>query len=154
LAAFADMCVTAGQAALVNSRLTRLEEWAVAQMPGAGLAARVAANSTRLIASLRAGQGILRLAILGLLAGAYATAAPRAEPLALALYLIGGGVCIGFLELVCGNVMLRNPERWAVRLAPLTAPSSDCPPLGGCCKAGGPAGSPAAGRARLIAKRS
>ncbi|OGO09134.1 MAG: hypothetical protein A2Z66_01755 [Chloroflexi bacterium RBG_13_66_10] len=121
LAAVADLCVTAGQAALVNSRLTRLEEWAVAQMPGAGLAARVAANSTRLIASLRAGQGILRLAILGLLAGAYATAAPRAEPLALALYLIGGGVCIGFLELVCGNVVLRNPERWAVRLAPLTA---------------------------------
>jgi CBS domain containing-hemolysin-like protein len=90
-------------------------------MPGAGLAARTAADSTRLIGSLRVGQGLLRVTILALLGALYAVAAPRPEPLALALGLAGGGIALGFLEGVFGNAVLRSPERWAVRLAPVAS---------------------------------
>jgi CBS domain containing-hemolysin-like protein len=121
LTAAVDMIVAAGQAAMVNSRLERLEEWAAAQMPGAPLAARTAADSTRLIGSLRVGQGLLRVTTLALVGALYAVAAPRPVPLELGLILAGGGIGLAFLEGIAGNWVLRGPERWAVRLAPVAS---------------------------------
>jgi CBS domain containing-hemolysin-like protein len=121
VAAAADLLVAVGQAALINSRLTRLQEWASTEMPGAGLAARVAANSTRLIASMRAAHGLLRLAVVALIAGIFQAAAPRPEPLLVVGILIAGGIGFGLMELLCENLVLRAPERWGLRLAPLAA---------------------------------
>ena len=121
VAAVANLIVVLGQAALVNSRLSRLQEWAASEMPGAALAARVAANSSRLIASLNAGRGVLRLAVVALVAGIYMTAAALPGPIALIVVLVAAGIGLGLIELVCENIVLRSPERWAVRMAPLAA---------------------------------
>ena len=118
----ANLLVSAGRSALVNSRQAALTEWQASGVPWAGLALRVASNATRLMGALRAGQLLLRLGLLAVVAGVAAAARPQAEPFGrLAATVFGAGLGLGLLEMAGENLVLRSPERWAVRLAPLMA---------------------------------
>lgn len=116
-----NLLMSAGRSALVNSRQAVLAEWQNQGRSWAGVALRVASNATRLMGALRAGQLLVRLALLAAITG---LAAPRlaAEPVErLVATVFAAGLAVGALELIGENLVLRSPERWALWLAPFTA---------------------------------
>jgi CBS domain containing-hemolysin-like protein len=115
-----ELLIAASRAALVNSRVAVLEAWAAAGMLGAGLAARVASNASRLISSLSAGQALLRWLVVAL-AAAVAVVSAGPSPAVAAGGALASAAVLGLAEFLCGNAVLRAPERWAVRLAPIAS---------------------------------
>ena len=61
-----DLLIAASRSALGNSRQPELERREAAGVSGAGLAGRVAADATRWMSSLQAGQGLVHLLALAL----------------------------------------------------------------------------------------
>jgi CBS domain containing-hemolysin-like protein len=117
-----DVLFAAARGAFVNShpaKLRALQEEGIAR---ASLAVRIGSKARRLILSLRAAQTISRISVLGLAMVVYALpiyALGAASPIWVGLLLLAAGLLIGVLEFMAESVALRDPERWAVRLAPL-----------------------------------
>ena len=114
----------AAHAALVNSHPSRLREMQEQGIPGAGLAMAVAADATRLLVSLRAFRTVLRVAALGLMMAIAFPIWRFDGGISVSLFLVtifAVALVLGFVELICENAVLRTPERWALRLAPVAA---------------------------------
>ena len=150
----AHAILAAGRSALVNSRQASLRALEEKGVPGARRALLVSEDATRLIVSMRTAQALLRLAAL--------SCALLAIPQGLlsigswwwlVAVLLGAGLLIGVVELTAESLVLRAPERWAIRLAGLVSVVSGLThPLGSMVQrlAGGLAGSPIAGRQPVV----
>lgn len=118
-----DVLLAASRSAFVNSRLAHLKTMDETGIKRAGIAIRVLTEARRLILSLRIGQTTMRLATLGfallifLPAGGFEQ--ESAGILRIAIIVSGTGLAIALLEFVAENAVLRSPEQWAVRLAPV-----------------------------------
>ncbi len=125
--------LAAARSAFVNARRARLEQLAEAGEGGAKLALQVARDSAPLIATIRFAQTLCRFAAAGvvtfvfapLLAAALSLWPPLADQsLAIAVAVVAGGAAflvVIFGELLPEALVLRNPEVWAIRFAPLVA---------------------------------
>jgi putative hemolysin len=118
-----DVLLAASRSAFVNSRLTDLKTMDETGVRRAGLAIRVLTEARRLILSLRIGQTTLRLGTVGL---ALLTFLPAGEftreangVLVVTATVFGTGLAIALLEFLSENIVLRSPEIWAVRMAPI-----------------------------------
>jgi CBS domain containing-hemolysin-like protein len=124
LALILDVTIAGARSAFVNSRLAQFRAMEESQNRRASLAIKVLSEARRLILSLRIAQTVGRLLLLGLalllfLPTQIGAASPTA-PLT-ALVLAGTGLLLGLSEFFVENIMLRDPERWALRFAPLVA---------------------------------
>ncbi|MGH2605412.1 MAG: hemolysin family protein [Anaerolineales bacterium] len=119
-----ELLLALGGGAMRNSHVPRLEEMRAQGRTGAGWAARIASEATRLIISLRLSQTVLRLLVvgltLGLLAPTVGSDAAPGMPRLLGM-LLAAGVALFLLEFTCENLALRAPEIWASRLVPVVA---------------------------------
>lgn len=127
--------LVAARAALVNSRRTHLAQMAEQGHTGAGLANRVANDSTRLIATVRLSQTLARFSAAGVAGVLWAPPLAQALdatgwpgvagaglPWAIVLLALPGGLAVVLLgEVIPEALVRREPEVWAVRLAPLVA---------------------------------
>ncbi len=121
--------MSAARSALVNARRPLLARRAEEGSAGARLALRVVDDSTRLIATIRLVQTTCRLLVAGLavlwgvpgIAGRLPSQANAELIAAVGLILVTGLAMVTFGELMPEMSVLREPERWAVRLAPLVA---------------------------------
>ncbi len=119
-----DLSLAWARSALLNSDQEALRRLERADVSGAGLALRVASNASRFMSSLRAGQGLLRLVVIGLgAAQAMSGGAAAVRPTSVIAWVIGSGLLLSLGEFIVENVAIRSPERWARRLAPLAAPA-------------------------------
>jgi putative hemolysin len=122
-----NVLVAAGRAAMVNARRGLLEQRREAGQRGAGLAVRLANESTRLIAASRGAQTVFRVAVTltaaQVLRGVWSAGVVGREPdgwywLA-AVLLLAGAIALG--EVVAESIALRAPESASLLLAPLMA---------------------------------
>jgi putative hemolysin len=114
-----NLLLAAGGSALKNAHRTQLKRLEKEEIPGARLAGRLVEEATRLILALRVGQSILRLATvaLGVVAYILVIGAENVHPLNVSLALVGIWLGVAFLLFLVENIVLRAPNRWAVRLA-------------------------------------
>ena len=113
-----DILLAASRSAFVNSRLSQLKGLEESAPRRSALAVTVLTEARRLILSLRIGQTITRLTLLGL---GILLFLPLESAGVLAAVLLGAGLAIGLIEFFIENLVLRGPERWALRLAPVAA---------------------------------
>ena len=110
------------RSALVHSRPAELERLEQEGVSGAGLAARIGAESSRYLMSLRLAFALVRSLVVGLAAVILVAQAAAGLRLGvLALSLAGVGLAMTVIELSAENLVRREPERWAARLAPVAA---------------------------------
>jgi CBS domain containing-hemolysin-like protein len=118
----ADAIMAASRSALLNSRLSRLDELAEQDVAGAARAIRAATDATEFLISLRLGLAILRISLFAvgmvLLINALGE---QANLITYALGLAGIGVVTAALEFLAEQIALRDPELWASRLSLATA---------------------------------
>jgi CBS domain containing-hemolysin-like protein len=124
--------LASARAAMVSARRARLRQLHEAGTTWAGLAVRIADDSTRLIATLRVAQTLCRFALAGvavLVLAPLMQAALAAGPAALAAEAWAVGLIVvlaALLTLVGGELVpealaQRDPEGWAIALSPLVA---------------------------------
>ncbi|HLB49505.1 MAG TPA: hemolysin family protein [Anaerolineales bacterium] len=125
--------LAAARSAFVNARRARLDQMAEAGEGGAELALRVATDSAPLIATVRLAQTVCRFLAAGVVTFVFAPHLARAlsvwpalagQATAIAVAVIAGGagiVVVIWGELLPEALVLREPEAWAIRLAPLVA---------------------------------
>jgi CBS domain containing-hemolysin-like protein len=118
----ADLLVTAARSGLLNIRYGRLmslgEQGLFKVQPTVTLVARRA----RLRSTFKLAQSFLRFLIAGLLLVLLLPWEIASQPALLALgLLVSTALVIWLFEFVVERVILRDPERWAVRLTPLGA---------------------------------
>ncbi len=116
-----DMLLALSRAAYVNSHPAKLRGMQENGVGRAELAVQVSENTRRLILSLRSAQSVVRLLAIG--AALLSFTQPNVDVLATTLLtfggvLLGSGLLIGLSEFSIENIALRDPEVWAVRLAP------------------------------------
>jgi CBS domain containing-hemolysin-like protein len=124
LALILDVTIAGARSAFVNSRLAQFRAMEESQNRRASLAIKVLSEARRLILSLRIAQTVGRLLLLGLALLLFLpTQVGATSPIAplTALVLAGTGLLLGLSEFFVENIMLRDPERWALRFAPLVA---------------------------------
>jgi putative hemolysin len=119
-----DIILALSRAAYVNSHPAKLRGMQENGFERAELAVRVSENARRLILSLRSAQTVARLLAIG--AALLAFSRPDVDVLATTLLtfggvLLGSGLLIGLSEFSIENIALRDPEVWAVRLAPVVS---------------------------------
>jgi putative hemolysin len=117
-----EMLLAVTRTAFVNCHPAKLKTMQEEGVSGAGLVVRVASEASRQILSLRAALSISRLLVVGLALVTYARPFPPTDSISLATIagiLLGMGLLMGLLEFLAENVALRNPERFALRLAPI-----------------------------------
>jgi putative hemolysin len=114
-----NMLMMAGGTALKNSNRAHLKRMEKDEVPGAKLAGRLVEEATRLILTMRSGQSLLRLATVGLGMVAYLilVSPEGVNALGFILALIGIWIGVGLILFLVENLVLRDPDRWAVRLA-------------------------------------
>ncbi|MEX0787891.1 MAG: hemolysin family protein [Anaerolineales bacterium] len=124
IALLADLTLALGGGALRNSHVPRLEEMRAQGKTGAGLAAHLASEATRLIVSVRLSQTVLRLIVVGLSLRVLTPILGMGDIPAgwiIPGLLVASGAVLFLLEFTCENLALRAPELWASRLAPFIA---------------------------------
>lgn len=116
-----DGLLAASRSALVNSRLSQLMQMDGAGVSGAGRAAKITAETTRYLTSIRLGLGITSILAIGF---TIATLVPILQDLQLDLgfwsYLIMlllVGMLLGLTEFLSEAMAQRNPEIWASSLS-------------------------------------
>jgi CBS domain containing-hemolysin-like protein len=127
-----NVLLAAGGSALKNCHRAQLKRMEKEEVPGARLARRLVEEATRLILALRLGQSILRLATVALGVVAYITViGPEAvSPIGVSLALIGIWLGVALILFLVENLVLRSPNRWAIRLAvPMSVFIGLCRPL-------------------------
>lgn len=124
LALILDITIAGARSAFVNSRLTQLRAMAESENRRAGIAIRVLSEARRLILSLRIGQTISRLLVLALALLLFLPTqidvGSSVAPVT-ALTLAVTGLLLGLAEFLIENIVLRDPENWALRLAVIVA---------------------------------
>lgn len=125
--------LAAARSAFVNARRARLEQMIQSGEGGAALALRVATDSAPLIATVRLAQTLCRFLAAGVVTFVFAPhltrwlsnwPMPAGQATVVAVVLIAGGagvVVVIWGELLPEALVLRDPEQWAVRFAPLVA---------------------------------
>jgi putative hemolysin len=124
LALILDITIAGARSAFVNSRLAQLRAIEETENRRAAIAVRVLSEARRLILSLRIGQTISRLLLLGLALILFLpTQIDASSPIApiTALVLAVTGLLLGLAEFLVENLVLRDPEKWALRLAVIVA---------------------------------
>jgi putative hemolysin len=116
--------LAAAGSALKNSHPARLKKMQESGIGGAAAAARVASQATRLIVTLRIGQGLLHLVAVGIALLSYTAIVNQALGFSTiifsaALVVFGAWIVTGMTGYLAENLALRNPLAWAVRLARL-----------------------------------
>jgi len=127
-----NVVLTAGGSALKNCHRAKLKQLEKEEVPGARLAGRLVEEATRLILALRVGQSLLRLATVALGMVAYITLVgiESITALGISLALVGIWLGLALVLFLVENIVLRSPNRWAVRLAlPMYAFIGLCRPL-------------------------
>ncbi|OGO48305.1 MAG: hypothetical protein A2Z30_03750 [Chloroflexi bacterium RBG_16_64_43] len=120
-----NLLLAAGRAAMVNARRTLLEQWRDEGRRGAGLALRLANESTRLIAASRGAQMVCRVAVCLTAAQVFSGLWPVVLPgrdltgwgWLVAVLLLAVLIALG--EVVAEALALRAPEAVSLTLAPL-----------------------------------
>jgi CBS domain containing-hemolysin-like protein len=119
-----DVLFAASRGAFVNSHPAKLRTMQEAGVHRAALAVSIGSEARQLILALRAAQTISRLCVVGLAVIVYALPLYASGEISVwwvGVLLLGTGLLLSFLEFFAEGVALRNPERWAVALAPLVA---------------------------------
>ena len=114
--------VAAARSALVNSQAGALLQLQSEGATGAGRAHATASMMARLILSMRTVLGLLRLTVVGVAVATYTTPIAQAIGGMLsggALVVLISGVLVGLIEFHAETLVLRDPPRWALALAPL-----------------------------------
>lgn len=127
-----NVLLAAGGSALKNCHRAQLKRLEKEEVPGAKLAGRLVEEATRLILALRVGQSILRLATvtLGVLAYVTVIGPESVSPSGILLALIGIWLGVALILFLVENLVLRSPNRWAIRLAiPMSVFIGLCRPL-------------------------
>ena len=117
-----DLFLASARSAFINSRLSQLKTWEEEGLPRAGLAVRVLSEAHRLILSMRIALTFSRILAIGVALITFLPAKFESGISGIAIVagiLTGTGLLIGLLEFLAESIMLRTPEKWAVRLAPL-----------------------------------
>jgi CBS domain containing-hemolysin-like protein len=114
-----EAAISAARSALVHSRPAELQRLEDEQISAAARANAIAAESTRYLISLRLGLGIVRLVSIGLALASYSgIVVADGGLLGLAIALAATGLLMTVVEFMAENLAMRQPERWAIRLAP------------------------------------
>ncbi len=119
-----DLLLASVRCAFVNSRLSQLTTYEEDNLPRAGLAVRVLSEAHRLILAMRIALTFSRILVIGV---ALVTFLPLqfesgvSGITIIAGILAGTSLLMGLLEFLSESIVLRKPERWAVRLAPIAA---------------------------------
>jgi CBS domain containing-hemolysin-like protein len=125
--------LAAARSSFVNARRARLEQLAEAGEGGARLALRVATDSAPLIATVRLAQTLCRFLAAGVVTFVFAPyltvvlqlwtplADQSARVAVAAIAIFAGLLVVIFGELLPEALVLRDPELWAIRFAPLVA---------------------------------
>jgi len=124
LALILDVTIAGARSAFINSRLAQLRAIEESDNRRVAIAIRVLSEARRLILSLRIGQTMSRLLLLGLALILFLpTQIDAGSPVApiTALILAVTGLLLGLAEFLVENVVLRDPEKWALRLAVIVA---------------------------------
>jgi CBS domain containing-hemolysin-like protein len=121
---FVEAFLALARAAFVNSHPAKLKSLYEEAERRVELAVRIASEASRLILSLRAALTLSRLFLIGLSLATYA--APlylegQATWVAMVGMLLAIGLIMGLVEFFAENLALRDPEIWAVRVAPIVA---------------------------------
>lgn len=127
-----NVLLAAGGSALKNCHRAQLKRLEKEEVPGARLAGRLVEEATRLILALRVGQSILRLAtvVLGVVAYMSIIGPEAVSPLGVSLAFVGIWFGMAFILFLVENLVLRSPNRWAIRLAiPMSVFIGLCRPL-------------------------
>ncbi len=112
--------LSAAGSALKNSHPARLKRLQDEGIAGAASAARVASQATRLIVTLRIGQGVLHLLAVGIALISYTGMVNQALGSVIssaAVVVLIAWVLTGMIGYLAENLALRNPVAWAIRLA-------------------------------------
>jgi putative hemolysin len=112
--------LAAARSAFVNSRLSQLKSLEERYGRRAALAVQVLTEARRLILALRIGQTIIRLLVLGLALTTFTPMFTSTRILtsgAIAIVLAATGLVLGMLEFSFENIVLKDPEAWALRFA-------------------------------------
>jgi CBS domain containing-hemolysin-like protein len=129
----ANAFLAAGRAALINARRARLHQLQEAGRSGARLAIRVSEDSSRLIATLRLAHMVCRFAVAGALVisltppvQAWLADWPLLAPAAafwsaVLVVLVSALITLALGELLPEALALRDPEGWAIAVAPAIA---------------------------------
>jgi CBS domain containing-hemolysin-like protein len=119
-----DVFLASARSAFVNSRLSHLKTFEEGGLPRAGLAVRVLSEAHRLILAMRIALTFTRILVIGVALVTFLPVqfeSPISGIGTIAGILAGTGLVIGLLEFISESIILREPERWAVRIAPLAA---------------------------------
>ena len=119
-----DLLLAAVRSAFINSRLSQLKLYDEEDMPRAGLAVRVLSEAHRLILSMRLALTFSRILVLGIALITFLPVRIESSLSGIAIVaaiLAGCGLITGLLEFLAESIVLRSPEKWAIRLAPLAA---------------------------------
>jgi len=119
-----DVLLAAGRSAYVNSRTSILAQMRDEGKRGAQRALSIITEASRLILSLRLGQTITRLsaiAVTWLAARPLIIAILDERLLAVSGVVLVAGLVVTSIEFFVENLALRQPERWAARLAPFVS---------------------------------
>ncbi len=114
-----EAVLAAARSALVNSRPANLLHLEQERATGSALAARIAEDSSSLLLSLRIALAIVRLLTIGVAIAIYLDVASGL--LGFALTLATTGLVMSILEFLAESYAMREPETWALRLAPVVA---------------------------------
>jgi CBS domain containing-hemolysin-like protein len=125
--------LAAARSAFVNARRARLEQLTEAGEGGARLALRVALDSAPLIATIRLAQTICRFLAAGVITFISApfliswlltlALSPNQATIIAVTFIAGGAgiIIVIFGELLPEALVLREPETWAIRFAPIVS---------------------------------
>jgi CBS domain containing-hemolysin-like protein len=119
-----DLLLAAVRSAFINSRLSQLKLYAEEDMPRANLAVRILSDAHRLILSMRLALTFSRILVLGMALITFLPVQIENTLSGIAIVagiLIGTGLVTGLAEFLVESSILRSPEKWAVRLAPLAS---------------------------------
>ena len=119
-----DLFLASARCAFINSRLSHLKTYAEEGLPRAGLAVRVLSEAHRLILAMRIALTFSRILVIGVALITFLPLQFESGVSGIAIVagvLVGTSLLIGLLEFLLESIVLRKPERWAVRLAPIAA---------------------------------
>jgi CBS domain containing-hemolysin-like protein len=115
-----DLVIAAARAGLLNTRKTRLLSMREQGKPHIDHTLDLLKERSRMRASLKLCQGILRLFMVGLVISLYSPEDfINQSPLVFSLILFLTAFLIWFAELLVERIVMGNPETWAVRMTPL-----------------------------------
>lgn len=119
-----DLLLASARCAFINSRLSQLNTYEEEDLPRAGLAVRVLSDAHRLMLAMRIALTFSRILVIGVALITFLPLQFESGVSGIAIVagiLAGAGLLLGLFEFFLEGIVLRKPERWALRLAPIAA---------------------------------